>query len=144
MQDTVLRGDLGHIRCGQYCYLGARTVLRPPYKTINTGLTYFPMRLGDRVVIDEVGILHLRCFLCGRIIKDCVVMAAEICNSVYIERDCVIGQSVVIKDCCLVTRGSVLSADMIVPPFSIVSGNPGRSRFFASLTQGEIVITDVF
>ncbi|KAI6178352.1 Dynactin 5 [Aphelenchoides besseyi] len=110
MDGVVLRGDLAHISVGSNCYIGSRTIIRSSYKKISSGVTYFPMRIGSRVIIEE----------------DCVVMAAEIGNSIYIEKNCLIGHSVVIKDCSYVTEGTVLSADSVVPPFSIVSGNPGR------------------
>lgn len=42
-----------------------------------------------------------------------------------------------IKDCCYIKANSVISPDTIIPPFSIVEGNPARvvGEWILSATQ---------
>uniref|UniRef100_A0A914C9Q4 Dynactin subunit 5 n=1 Tax=Acrobeloides nanus TaxID=290746 RepID=A0A914C9Q4_9BILA len=110
MRDGIIRGDLASIRTGKYCVIGERTVIRPSYKYFSKGLTYFPMHIGDHVYIDE----------------DCVVMAAQVGAFVHIGKDSIIGRSCVIKDCVQILPGSVLAPDTVVPPFTIMAGNPAK------------------
>jgi dynactin-5 len=110
MKNTIIRGDLSTITVGNHCYIGENTVVRPCSKMIATGVTYFPLRIGSNVVIDE----------------DCIVMAAEIGDFVFVGKNSIIGQSSVIKNCCYIMENSVLAPDTIAPPFSILSGNPAK------------------
>jgi len=57
---------------------------------------------------------------------DCIVMAAQIGSFVKLGQGCVIGRSAVIKDCCEVRAGAVVAADAVVPPFTVLAGNPAR------------------
>jgi len=38
----------------------------------------------------------------------------------------VIGQRVLVKDCCRIEAGSVIPEGMVIPPFSIVRGCPAQ------------------
>ncbi|VDK49444.1 unnamed protein product [Anisakis simplex] len=109
MKDCVLRGDMNCIRAGKYCVVGERTVIRPSYKRFSRGLTFFPVHIGDHVFIEN----------------DCVIMAAQIGAYVHIGHDAVVGRSVILKDCVQVLPNTVVSPDAVIPPFSIVGGNPG-------------------
>lgn len=72
-------------------------------------LTFFPLTIGDNVVIGEGS----------------VVEAAAIGTGVYIGKNCVISKQCILKDCCWIKDNTVLAADTIVPPFSIFEGCPG-------------------
>jgi len=109
-RDAIIRGDLANVRIGKYCIVGQNTVIRPPYKHFSKGLTFFPVHIGDHVLIEE----------------NCVIIAVSVGSYVHIEKNSVIGQSCAIKDCCHILKGSVVMPDTIIPPFSIVSGNPAR------------------
>lgn len=39
---------------------------------------------------------------------------------------CVLSKRCIVKDCCFIDSGTVIAEDMVIPPFSIVSGCPGR------------------
>lgn len=54
MEGVVVRGDLAQINMGSFCHIGARAVIRPPFKHVSTGITYFPARFLSRVVVGEV------------------------------------------------------------------------------------------
>uniref|UniRef100_A0A1I7ZST8 Dynactin subunit 5 n=1 Tax=Steinernema glaseri TaxID=37863 RepID=A0A1I7ZST8_9BILA len=110
MEDCILRADLNSIRTGKYCIINPRTIIRPSYKRFTKGFTFFAVIFGDHVFVEE----------------DCVIMAAQIGSYVHIGKGAIIGRSTVIKDCCVIKPGAVLPADMIVPPFSIVEGNPAK------------------
>lgn len=52
-------------------------------------------------------------------------MAAEIGAFVHIGHNSVIGRSVIMKSCVQVLPNTVVPHDAVIPPFSIVGGNPG-------------------
>ncbi|KAJ3054748.1 hypothetical protein HK097_000919 [Rhizophlyctis rosea] len=114
--ECVVRGDLrrtggGHavvVAIGRYCMLGQRSVIRPPYKTYKGIFSYYPMKIGDHVVIGE----------------DTIVEAATIGNYVHIGKNCVIGRFAVIKDCCRILDNTVIPPNSVVPSFSVYGGNP--------------------
>ncbi|KAJ1983493.1 hypothetical protein H4R33_004726, partial [Dimargaris cristalligena] len=78
----VIRGDLrragtGHavvIAIGRYCLLGQQSIIRPPHKTYKGVFSYYPMKIGDHVMVGE-----------GSIVE-----AASIGNYVEIGKNCVI------------------------------------------------------
>jgi carbonic anhydrase/acetyltransferase-like protein (isoleucine patch superfamily) len=57
MSNTIIRGDLSPITVGNHSYIGENTVVRPCSKIISSGVTYFPLRIGNNVIIEEVYIL---------------------------------------------------------------------------------------
>lgn len=52
-------------------------------------------------------------------------MAAEIGAFVHIGNNVVIGRSVIIKSCVQILPNTIVPHDAVIPPFSIVGGNPG-------------------
>lgn len=54
MNDCIIRGDLASVRIGKCCIIHSGTVIRPPYKHFSKGLTFFPVYIGDHVIIEEV------------------------------------------------------------------------------------------
>lgn len=54
MKDCVIRGDLANVRIGKFCIIQSGTIIRPPYKHFSKGLTFFPVHVGDYVMIEEV------------------------------------------------------------------------------------------
>jgi dynactin-5 len=45
---------------------------------------------------------------------------------VRIGKNCILSQRSKIFDCCVIEDGSVVTEDMVVPPFSRVAGSPAR------------------
>ena len=52
------------------CVIGERSVIRPPFKKFMKGVAFFPLHIGDHVLIEE----------------DCVVNAAQVGSYVHIGR----------------------------------------------------------
>lgn len=107
--DCILRGDLANVRIGRQCVISKRSVIRPPFKKFSKGVAFFPLHIGDHVIIEE----------------DCVVNAAQVGSYVHIGKNCVIGRRSVLKDCCAIADNTVLPPETVVPPFTLYSGSPG-------------------
>ena len=110
-----IRGDFQTVRIGRYCRIGEKTIIRPPSYQASLDsnedqIRFLPLVIGSHT----------------RIGKDCVVEAASIGSSVYIGDGCVISKRVIIKDCCFIEAGTVIAADMVIPPFSRVKGRPAK------------------
>ncbi len=116
---------------GRYCFLSRGCCLRPPgriYKgyvpsqstegshepvltsSFSSAFTYMPLRMGDHVFVG----------------RGAVVQAATIGNHVHIGHGVVVGEFCVIKDYVRILDGSIMSANTVVPSFSIVAGRPAR------------------
>ena len=108
--DSVLRGDLSHIRIGRYCILSKGCVVRPSGKRFSRGFAFIPMQLGNYVYVGE----------------NSVIQAAQIGSQVMIGKNCVIGARCIIRDCCEIVDGSVLAPGTVMPPFSRYAGSPAR------------------
>jgi len=89
------------------------TVIRPSYKRFKGGIAFFPLNIGDHVMIED----------------DCVIIAASIGSYVHIGKNCVISRRCILKDCCLILDGSVLAPDTVVPPFTVFGGTPATFMY---------------
>ncbi len=56
MEDCILRGDLAGIRIGKYCMINRGNVIRPSFKKFSKGFTFFPVHIGDHVMIEQVAL----------------------------------------------------------------------------------------
>ena len=74
LQDCIVRGDLAGVKIGRHCIIGERVVIRPPFKKFQTGVAFFPIHIGDYVVIED----------------DCVINASNIGNFVHIGKGSII------------------------------------------------------
>mmetsp|Transcript_12036 Transcript_12036/g.18155 ORF Transcript_12036/g.18155 Transcript_12036/m.18155 type:complete len:182 (-) Transcript_12036:48-593(-) len=113
LPDAIVRGDFAAVRMGRYCCIGANTILRPCHS-----------RLANK--LDEVAFVPLTIGNHTRIGNSCVIEAAAIGASVFVGDGCVLSKRCIVKDCCYIDPGTVVVDDMVIPPFSIVSGCPGR------------------
>ncbi|XP_028401475.1 dynactin subunit 5-like [Dendronephthya gigantea] len=109
MSDCIIRGDLANVRIGRNCVISKRSVIRPPFKKFSKGVAFFPLHIGDNVLIEE----------------DCVVNAAQVGSYVHIGKNCVIGRRSILKDCCAIADNTVLPPETVVPPFTLYGGSPG-------------------
>ncbi|KAL6892385.1 trimeric LpxA-like protein [Trichoderma longibrachiatum] len=98
------------VAIGRYCFLSRAVLLRPPGRIYKGVFTYMPLRIGDHVFVGQ----------------GTVVQAASIGNHVYIGSGCVVNEFAIIKDYVKVLDGTIVPANMVVPSFSIVAGQPGR------------------
>lgn len=109
MADCMIRGDLANVRIGRHCVISQKTVIRPPFKKFSKGVAFFPLHIGDHVIIEE----------------NTIVNAAQVGSYVHIGKNCVIGRRCVLKDCCAVADNAVLPPETVVPPFTLYAGSPG-------------------
>ncbi|OTA87926.1 hypothetical protein M434DRAFT_80791, partial [Hypoxylon sp. CO27-5] len=98
------------VAIGRYCYLSKGCCLRPPGRIYKGSFTFLPLRLGDHVFIGE----------------GTVVQAATIGSHVHIGHGVVVGEFAIIKDYVRILDGTVIPANMVIPSFSVVAGQPGR------------------
>ncbi|RYP40464.1 hypothetical protein DL767_001700 [Monosporascus sp. MG133] len=98
------------VAIGRYCFLSKGCCLRPPGRMYKGSFTYLPLRLGDQVFIGEGS----------------VVQAATIGSHVHIGSNVVIGEFAIIKDYVRILDGTIVPANMVIPSFSIVAGQPAR------------------
>lgn len=69
-----------------------------------------PLRMGDHVFVGQSS----------------VVQAATIGNHVHIGQGVVVGEFAIIKDYVRILDGTVVPANMVIPSFSVVAGQPAR------------------
>lgn len=110
MSGCVIRGDLANVRIGRHCIISKRAVIRPAFKKFSKGVAFFPLQIGDHVLIEE----------------DSIVNAAHVGSYVHIGKNCVIGRRSVLKDCCAIADNTILPPETVVPPFTVYSGSPGK------------------
>jgi len=101
--DSIIRGDLANVIIGRFSVVGEGAVIRPSYKRFKGGIAYFPLTIGDHVVIGESS----------------VISAASIGSYVYIGKNCIISKRSILKDCCYIPDNSILPPDTVVAPFTV-------------------------
>lgn len=112
-EQALLQGELTTqeqktaIQLGKYCYLGRNSQIIPPEIVVDGNVRrHETIRLGSFITILENTIIRL----------------ASIGNRVLIEADCLLEDSTVIYDCCLIVQGCRIPPHTVIPPFSKVSG----------------------
>jgi len=95
MSKCIVRGDLANVRIGCHCNVcrSIGLVVRLPFKRkCSKGVSFFPLHVGDHVVIEE----------------GTVVNAAQVGSCVHIGKNGAIGRRPVLKDCCAIADNTVL------------------------------------
>ena len=115
-EDVMIRGDLRGVKknipsviLGKYVFIMQSCLIVPPMHN-DDSFRYSPMRCGSFVEIEPT----------------CIIKACSIGNHVSIRTNTVVGNAVFIKDCCVIMKNTVIPDNSVIPPFSIVKGNPGR------------------
>mmetsp|Transcript_10858 Transcript_10858/g.10872 ORF Transcript_10858/g.10872 Transcript_10858/m.10872 type:complete len:182 (+) Transcript_10858:172-717(+) len=106
---VIIRGDFAPVQIQRYCVIGENTILRPSY-TISKTFKFIPLTIGKYSYIGE----------------NCIIESAVIGAGCDIGDDCILSMRCILKDHVKVESGSVVPPDMVVPPFSILSGCPAR------------------
>ena len=111
--NTVLRGDVNHIRIGKRSNIQDLTMIHVMRDT-------HPTIIGDEVTVGHSAVVH------GTTIENRVLvgMAAVLLNGVHIESDCVIA------------AGTLLTEGTRIPARSLVMGRPGKVK--RQLTNEEV------
>ena len=111
--NTVLRGDVYHIRIGEQTNIQDRSV-------IHVTSDRFPTLIGNRVTVGHGVILH------GCTVKDhCLIGIGSI-----ILDEAVIGEE------SLIAAGSLITPGTKIPPRSLVMGSPAKVR--RPMTEAEV------
>lgn len=89
------------------------------------------MTIGDSVVIGENAVVCAASIGSFVVIgKNTVIVSWHATRPLLFLNACSLslqGRGCILKDCTRVEDGAVLPPDMVVPPFSLVAGNPGIS-----------------
>lgn len=107
---AIIRGDLAPVQLNKYCYVGERSVIHPSYAMVKQQFKFIPTTVGSHTFFG----------------KDCVIEAAVIGIGCHISDNCILSKRCILKDFVLVLEGAVVPCDMVIPPFSIVGGNPAQ------------------
>jgi dynactin-5 len=127
MADCLLRGDLTRpkapnpsdpnakttstaISIGKATVIATGTVIRPPCRMSRGAWTPYPVKIGDQVFIGPY----------------CVIQAALIHSHVHIGEKCILQPFCIVRENVKVLPGTVVPANMVIPPGSIVAGRPAR------------------
>jgi hypothetical protein len=71
---VLVRGDLAKVKIGKYCLILENSVIRPSFKVLSGGLSFFPTQIGSYTHIG----------------KNCVIEALKIGSFVRIGDNCII------------------------------------------------------
>jgi len=150
--DAMLRGDLARVQLGAHCFVGTRTVLRPPRRIAfaeDTSKAAAPSTVASTQAIGEDATSSsfssdsppappalppqrvcawTKLTVGSHVVfgRDCVVEASSVGSFVRVGDGCVFGANCVVKDCVWLMPGCLLPPGTIVAPFSIMSGAPAQ------------------
>ena len=104
-----LHTDIAPIQLQRYVYISIHSVLKPS-QTWTEPIRHIPMTVGTNTYIGP----------------HCVIEAAAIGVGCHIGDHVIIAKRCILKDHVRVLDHTVIPADMVIPPFSIVAGNPAE------------------
>ena len=106
--DCIVRADLATIQLNRYVYVDRNVILRPSNANLEE-FKFIPLSIGTGTFIGE----------------NSVIESATIGVGCEIGRNCLLSKRSILKDYVKVLDDTVILPDMVIPPFSIVGGNPG-------------------
>ncbi len=107
---VTIHADLAPVQINKYSFIDEGAILKPGDFVNKDGTTrYITQTIGSHTYIGT----------------NCTIEAAAIGMGCFISKNCIISKRVILKDYVLVLENTVICCDMVIPPFSIVSGNPG-------------------
>lgn len=63
-----------------------------------------------------------------------IVRLSVIGNRVKVGCDCILGDLSIINDCCLIEDGTIIPARSVIPPYTRVSGVPGKNYMMEEMS----------
>lgn len=108
---TVIDCNFAAVTINKYTMIDGDSILQPSsFLSDANEIKYIPLTIGSYC---HVG-------------KKCIIEAAVIGVGCVIGDNCKINQRAILKDFVTILSDSVVPDDMVIPPFAIVSGNPGK------------------
>ena len=123
--DVLLRGDMAPVQIDRYSKVCKGSVLRPSGILPAGGngkLRFIPLTIGKYTLIGD----------------DCVVECASVGAGCYIGQGSVLCTGAILKDYVHVEPGTIVPPDLVIPPFSIVSGQPARCKGEAPVSLPDV------
>ncbi|CEH11871.1 Dynactin, subunit p25 [Ceraceosorus bombacis] len=109
-QRAAQKGSQIVVSIGRHSILGEGCIIRPPYKAYKGAFSYYPIKIGDHVIIGAGSILE----------------AAVVGSCVDIGRNVIIGKFAVIKDGVRILDNSVLAPGQVVISGTVWGGSPAK------------------
>jgi len=136
---VIIRGEYAPIIIGRYVHIGEGCVIRPAVVTVTTNNNDSSPSIATTAasstnhnnqtisnIIDMPKSIPMTIGSHTNIGKECVIEAAWIGTNVIIGDGCVISKRAIIKDNCKILSNTIIPPGMVIPPFSVVAGCPGR------------------
>ncbi len=129
---VLVRGDLAKVKIGKYCLILENSVVRPSFKVLSGGLSFFPTQIGSYTHIGRncvIEALKIGSFV--RIGDNCIIVGSCVYfmpNARALVLKCLIsgqGKRCILSDCCVIEDGSILPPDTVTAPFTTYRGIPG-------------------
>lgn len=106
---------------GKYCHLALGVSVDPPLlKIVDAKKVHANVSIGNYTSVGER--TRVKLVLVG--------------NRVWIGCDCDLGEMTTINDCCVVENNTVIPKKAVIPPYSRVSGVPGKNYCVEELGGG--------
>ncbi|KAL7508907.1 hypothetical protein ACHAXN_013013 [Cyclotella atomus] len=115
---VTIHGD-APIQIGRYCHIHEGVVIKPTAVPISSDALLDNTPENERVLQLIIGSHTI-------IGENTTISSLSIGSNVRIGKNCILSQRSKIFDCCVIEDGSVVTEDMVVPPFSRVAGSPAR------------------
>lgn len=140
LDNVILKGDFAPIKVDKYCIIQENTTIQPCHLILDmkinnnsikndsqsNNIKYIPLTIGAYTYIG----------------KNCMINSASIGLGCIIGDNCILNSRSILKDHVHVEDNTIIPNDMVIPPFAIVSGTPGKIIGFvcesASITARNI------
>lgn len=116
---------IGNVHIGKQSSVWFHSVLRGDLDTI---------RVGERTNIQDLSLCHADENIPLKIGNSVTIGHRSVLHGCTIENECLIGMGAIVMNQAVIGRGSVIAAGTvilektIIPPYSLVTGSPGRVK----------------
>ncbi|KII74498.1 Dynactin subunit 5 [Thelohanellus kitauei] len=108
LRNVQIRGDMAAVNIGHHTMISQDCVLKPPDQNLIVRSQYVSMNIGNYVFIDS----------------DCIIRSIDIGSHVFIGKNCILESMCKVSDMCYICDDTVIPYRMVIPPMSVVRGNP--------------------
>ena len=123
-----MRGEYSSIIIGRHVHIDEGCVIRPGIVLVTDSTSDAASSYQEVLsnVKDTAKAIPMTIGSHTSIGKKCVIEAAWIGSNVIIGDGCVVSKRVIVKDNCKIVSNTIIPPGMVIPPFSVVAGCPGR------------------